>query len=161
MKGNKTVIDTLNGLLTHEMSAADQYFIHSRMYQDWGFQELYERVEHEREEELDHAARLIERILFLEGTPDVAARAKLNVGSDVPSMISNDLAYEVLVQKGLVEAIAVCEAESDFVSRQVLMKLLEDTEVDHIYWCEQQLGLIDKIGLGNYLQSKLTGNATA
>ncbi len=154
MKGNATVIDTLNGLLTHEMSAADQYFIHSRMYQDWGLEELYERMKHEQEEELQHAARLVERILFLEGTPDVAARDKLNIGNDVPSMIKNDLGYEEFVQKELVKAVAVCEQENDYVSRQVLVGLLEDTEEDHIYWCEKQLGLIDKMGLQNYIQSK-------
>jgi len=154
MKGKKKVIDTLNGLLTHEMSAADQYFIHSRMYQDWGLEELYERMKHEQEEELDHAAKLIERILFLEGTPNVAARDKLKIGKDVPSMIKNDLAYEVFVQKELVKAIAVCETEKDYVSRQVLVGLLEDTEEDHLYWCEKQLGLIEKMGLENYIQSK-------
>ena len=154
MKGNAKVIEILNGLLTHEMSAADQYFIHSRMFEDWGLEELYERLKHEQEEELGHAAPLVERILFLEGMPDVAAREKLNIGADVKSMVENDLAYEVFVQKELVAAIASCEQESDFVSRQVLIKLLEDTETDHIHWCEQQLGLIDKMGVQNYIQSK-------
>jgi len=156
MKGNAKVIDTLNGLLTHEMSAADQYFIHSRMYQDWGLDELYERMKHEQEEELEHAAKLVERILFLEGQPDVAARDKLNIGADVPSMIKNDLGYEEFVQKELVKAIAVCEQENDYVSRQILVSLLEDTEEDHLYWCEKQLGLIEKMGLGNYIQSKMS-----
>jgi bacterioferritin len=154
MKGKKKVIDTLNGLLTHEMSAADQYFIHSRMYQDWGLEELYERMKHEQEEELEHAAKLIGRILFLEGTPNVAARDKLRIGKDVPNMIKNDLAYEVFVQKELVKAITVCETEKDYVSRQILVSLLEDTEEDHLYWCEKQLGLIEKMGLENYIQSK-------
>ena len=154
MKGNSKVIKTLNGLLTHELSAADQYFIHSRMYWDWGLQELYERVKHEQEEELEHASKIVERVLFLEGTPDVAARDKLNVGKDVPTMIKNDLAYEIFVQKELVKAIEICEKESDFISRRVLTGLLDDTETDHIYWCEQQLGLIDKMGLKNYIQSK-------
>lgn len=154
MKGNTKVLDTLNGLLTHELTASDQYFVHSRMYQDWGLAELYERLEHERVEELEHAARLIERILFLEGVPDVASRDKLNIGGDVPTMIKNDLDYEELVQGELVKAIAVCEAEADYVSRQVLLGLLKDTEEDHIYWCERQLGLIEKMGLENYIQSQ-------
>lgn len=154
MKGNSKIIKTLNGLLTHEMSAADQYFIHSRMYQDWGLTELYERLKHEQEEELEHASRIVERILFLDGSPDVAARDKLNVGKDVPSMIKNDLDYEVFVQKELVKAIEVCEQEGDFISRRVLTGLLDDTETDHIYWCEQQLGLIEKMGLENYIQSR-------
>ncbi|MEM7173580.1 MAG: bacterioferritin, partial [Pseudomonadota bacterium] len=147
MKGKKAVLEALNGLLTHELSAADQYFIHSRMYQDWGLDELYERLKHEQEEELDHATKLIERILFLEGTPDVASRDKLKVGKNVPSMLQNDLDYELLVQKELTKAIDVCEGAGDYVSRQVLMGLLTDTETDHIYWLEIQLGLIEKVGL--------------
>lgn len=159
MKGKKTVITALNGLLTHEMSSADQYFIHSRMYQDWGLEELYERMKHEQEEELDHAAKIIERVLFLEGTPDVAARAKLKIGKDVPSMIKNDLAYEIFVQKELVKVIALCEKEGDYVTRQMLTGLLEDTEEDHLYWCEKQLGLIEKMGLPNYIQSKTSAGS--
>jgi bacterioferritin len=154
MKGNKKVIDTLNALLTHEMSAADQYFIHSRMYQDWGLEELYERLKHEQEEELDHAAQLVERILFLEGNPDVAARAKLNIGKDLPSMMKSDLAYELSVVKELKSAIAICETEQDYVSRGILLGLLKDTEEDHTHWLEQQLGLIKMMGLENYTQSK-------
>ncbi|MEH6474204.1 MAG: bacterioferritin [Sneathiella sp.] len=154
MKGNKTVIDTLNGLLTHEMSAADQYFIHSRMYHDWGLGDLYERLKHEQEEELDHASRLVERILFLEGMPDVSARDKLKIGTDVPSMMKNDLAYELMVGKNLKAAIKICEKEQDYISRTLLVDLLKDTEEDHTYWLEIQLGLIDKMGLENYTQSK-------
>lgn len=154
MKGNKKVIDALNGLLTHEMSAADQYFIHSRMYEDWGMSELFERLRHEQEEELEHAAKLVERILFLEGIPDVAARAALKIGKDVPSMMKNDLEYELMVVGELKKVIALCEKEQDYVTRQILIGLLDDTEVDHTYWLEKQLGLIDKMGLKNYIQSK-------
>ena len=154
MKGSKKVIDTLNALLTHEMSAADQYFIHSRIYQDWGLEELYERLKHEQEEELEHAAQLVERILFLEGNPDVAARAKLNIGKDIPSMMKSDLAYELSVVEGLKDAINVCEKEQDYISREILLVLLKDTEEDHTHWLEQQLNLIDKMGLENYTQSK-------
>ena len=157
MKGNKKVIDALNGLLAHEMSAADQYFIHSRMYHDWGIDELYERLKHEQEEELDHASQLVERILFLEGTPDVASRAALKIGNDVPSMLKNDLEYELMVVDELKKVIAICETEQDYVSRQILIGLLDDTEVDHTYWLEKQLGLIDKMGLQNYIQSKSSG----
>lgn len=156
MQGNKKVIDTLNGLLTHEMSAADQYFIHSRMYEDWGLTELHERLKHEQEEELDHAARLVERILFLEGMPDVAARDALKIGTDVPSMMQNDLSYEMMVGAELRKAIVICEKEQDYVSREVLVDLLKDTEEDHTYWLEKQLGLIAKMGLENYIQSKST-----
>ena len=154
MKGNTKVIDALNGLLTHELSAADQYFVHSRMYQDWGMEELYERLKHEQEEELDHASKLIERILFLEGVPNVAARAALRIGDNVKSMLENDLVYELEVGKQLKQVIALCEAEQDYVSRQILLELLKDTEDDHTYWLEKQLGLIEKMGVENYIQSK-------
>ena len=152
MKGSVKVIDALNALLTHELSAADQYFIHSRIYEDMGIKKLFERMEHEREEELEHASMLIERILFLEGKPNVAARAPIHVGDDVPSMLKNDLDYELAVVDELKNAIVLCEAEKDFQSREVLIKLLEDTEEDHTLWLEQQLGLIKMMGVENYIQ---------
>ena len=155
MKGDQEVIETLNGLLTRETSAADQYFIHSRMYQDWGMEKLYERLKHESEEELEHAARLVERILFLEGMPDVASREALKIGKDVSEMMHNDLTYELSVVAGLKQAIAVCEARQDYQTREILEGLLKDTEEDHTYWLEQQLGLIDKVGLQNYIQSQM------
>ncbi len=157
MKGVQSVIDRLNKLLTGELTAADQYFIHSRMYQNWGFQKLYERLEHERVEELEHAAKLIQRILFLEGVPDVATRAPLAIGSDVPSMIKNDLAYELQVVAALKEAIAHCEQVQDYDTRRLLGELLDDTENDHTHWLEQQLFLINAMGLPNYAQSAAAG----
>lgn len=153
MKGIPSVIDQLNKLLTGELTAADQYFIHSRMYENWGFKKLFDRVEHERVEELDHAAKLIYRILFLEGVPDVASRGALAIGADVPAMLKNDLDYEYKVIAELKEAIAHCEQVRDYDTRRVLQDLLTDTEIDHAYWLEQQLGLIAKMGLNNYLQS--------
>jgi bacterioferritin len=153
MKGNDRVIAVLNKLLTGELTAADQYFIHSRMYENWGLKALYEKVEHERVEELEHADLLIRRILFLEGVPDVASRAALAIGANVPQMLANDLAYELSVVAELKAAIALCEAESDYDSRRILVDLLRDTEEDHTYWLEQHLGLIEKMGLQNYLQS--------
>lgn len=156
MKGDQIVIDTLNKLLTGEMSAADQYFIHSRMYQDWGLEKLYERLKHESEEELTHAAMLVERILFLQGVPDVASRAALNIGKDVTEMMENDLSYELTVASDLKEAIAICETQKDYQTREIIEELLKDTEEDHTYWLEQQLGLIDRIGIENYLQSQMS-----
>jgi len=153
MKGKKAVIETLNKLLTDELSAADQYFIHSRMYENWGFHALYHRIEHERVEELEHAAKLIHRILFLEGTPDVASRAKLEIGTTVPEMLKSDLDYELAVVTKLKDAIALCEEEKDFETRRLLTGLLYDTEEDHTLWLEQQLRLIKLMGLENYLQS--------
>ena len=155
MKGNQKVIDTLNKLLTNELSAADQYFIHARMYEDWGLDKLFERIKHESEEELEHATALVQRILFLEGVPDVASREALNIGKDVPSMLTSDLAIEYDVAKQLKQAIALCEAEKDFQTREILEVLLKDTEEDHTYWLEMQLGLIDKVGIQNYLQSQM------
>lgn len=153
MKGNKKVIDTLNKLLTAELTAADQYFAHSRMFENWGYHRLYERVAHEREEELEHADKLMRRILFLEGTPDVASRGKLAIGKDVPEALKNDLAYELAVVKALRDAIALCEKEQDYETRAILRELLHDTEEDHTHWLEQQIKLIDAMGLPNYLQS--------
>ena len=155
MQGSKKVVDRLNQLLTDELSAADQYFIHSRMYENWGFMALYERLEHERLEELEHAGRLIRRILFLEGTPDMASRTPLKVGRSVPEMLRNDLDYELAVVISLRQAIALCEEERDFETRRILTDLLKDTEEDHAYWLEQQLRLIELVGPENYRQTAI------
>ena len=155
MKGNTKVIAALNKLLANELAAMDQYFIHSRMYQDWGLNKLYERIDHEFDDEKGHAAKLIERILFLEGTPDMSTRDAINVGKDVPSMLQSDLDVEYKVAGMLKETIALCEKEQDYVTREMLETLLDDTEVDHAYWLEKQLGLIKLLGLQNYLQSQI------
>ncbi len=155
MKGNSKVIQQLQKLLAGELAAIDQYFIHSRMYDDWGLNELYERINHETEEEKEHADALIRRMLFLEATPDLSQRDGLNIGKNVPEMLTNDLELEYAVVVALKEAIAICETEQDYQSREILEKLLVDTEEDHAYWLEKQLALIGKIGLENYLQSKI------
>jgi len=155
MKGNKKIIELLNDLLAGELTAIDQYFIHSRMYEDWGLNKLYERLDHEREEETGHADQMIRRILFLEGHPDMVTREPIKVGKSVPQMLKNDLALEYSVIKNLKAGIALCEQEQDYETRAMLVKQLEDSEEDHAYWLEQQLGLIDRIGLENYLQSQL------
>ncbi len=155
MKGKQTVIDQLNLLLANELTAMDQYFVHSEMYRDWGLSKLHERIAHEFEDEKGHASKLIERILFLEGRPDLVTRIPLRVGNDVPEMLKNDLLVEQEVGAALKEAIALCEQEADYQSRDILQGLLEDTEADHTFWLEQQLGLINKVGLQNYLQSKM------
>ncbi|TPH19374.1 bacterioferritin [Litorilituus lipolyticus] len=155
MKGNDKVIASLNGLLHNELAAIDQYFTHSRMYEDWGLHELYEQLNHEMEEEITHADALIKRILFLEGVPNLKNRRDLLIGSDVEEMLKNDLVLEMEVVDALKASIALCEAEGDYQSREVLLTLLEDTEEDHVYWLEQQIGLIGRIGLPNYIQSKM------
>ena len=153
MQGSPKVLQQLNALLTGELTAADQYFVHSRMYEDWGYHRLYDRIEHEREEELEHAARLIHRILFLGGTPDVASRNALKIGATVPDMLKNDLDYELSTVANLKKAIALCEGEQDFESRRILTELLQNTEEDHTYWLETQLRLVGQVGIQNYLQS--------
>jgi bacterioferritin len=153
MKGNTQVIASLNSLLHNELAAIDQYFIHSRMYQDWGLDKLFDQLDHEMQEEITHADALIKRILFLEGTPNLTDRRDLIIGDDVPSMLKNDLILEMEVVAALKASISLCESEGDYQSREMLEKLLEDTEEDHVYWLEKQLGLIGKIGLQNYIQS--------
>jgi bacterioferritin len=125
------------------------------MYQDWGYNKLFERISHESDEEKQHAAWIIERILFLEGTPEMTLREPLNVGKTVPDMLKNDLQLEYNVVKNLKAAIKLCELEQDYQTREMLEKQLDDTEVDHAYWLEKQLRLIDQIGLQNYLQSQM------
>jgi len=155
MQGNPKVIAQLQALLTGELSAVDQYLIHSRKYEDLGYVRLYEKTDHEMGEERDHADRLIRRLLFLEAVPDVAARDPLQVGEDVLAMLRNDLALEYKVVQDLRAAMACCEAEGDYQSREILQGLLTDTEEDHAWWLERQLRLIDQIGLENYLQSQI------
>ena len=155
MKGNAKVIDALNDLLAGELSSMDQYFIHSRMYEDWGFQKLFERIDHEFDDEKGHASLIIQRILSLGGTPNMVARAPLNIGKDVPSMLQSDLDLELKVIVDLRNVMALCEQVRDYQTRDMLQVLLDDTENDHTHWLEQQVGLIDKIGLQNYLQSQM------
>ena len=155
MIGSDKVITQLQTLLNGELAARDQYFAHSRMYQDWGLDKLHQRINHEMEEETEHADALVQRMLFLEAQPDFSQQDAVNIGTDVPEMLANDLAVEYAVTAALKTAIAVCEQERDYVSREILEKLLDDTEMDHAWWLEKQLGLIDKMGLPNYLQSQM------
>lgn len=155
MKGSQKVIDSLNALLENELAAIDQYFIHSRMYDDWGLSKLYERLNHEMDEEKDHSDWLIKRILFLEGVPCMTKRRELLVGSDVRSMMQNDLTLELEVVTCARNVIAICEEEGDYQTREMLEKLLYDTEEDHVYWLEKQLRLMDTIGEQNYIQSQM------
>lgn len=155
MKGQPEVIAALNRLLAGELSAMDQYFIHSEMYQDWGLNKLHGRIAHEFDDEKGHAKALIERILFLEGTPDLTTRDPIHVGKDVPEMLKNDLQLEYEVVNALRDAIRLCEQKQDYQTREILEQLLDDTEDDHAYWLEKQLRLIDLIGLPNYLQSQM------
>lgn len=156
MQGNPQVIATLKALLADELAARDQYFIHSRMLYNWGLGKLAARIAHEVEDETGHASALIRRILFLEDTPSMTP-SPITVGHDVPSMLRNDLAVELMVVRNLRAAIALCEQEKDYVTREILEPMLDDTEEDHAHWLEQQIGLIDLVGLENYLQSQMGG----
>jgi len=155
MKGSQKVIDQLNFLLTGEMTSMDLYFLHSRMYKDWGLGKLYDRIDHEMEDEKHHASLLIERIIFLGGTPNISKRDAYEIHTTVPDMLKQSLDFEYDVAANLKKAIRVCETEDDFVSRDILKQLLVDTEDDHIDWLETQVDLVDKIGLANYIQSQM------
>jgi bacterioferritin len=155
MKGDSGIIDILNGLLAGELTAVDQYLIHGEMYADFGFPQLAEHSLHESDHEREHARALIQRILFLEGTPDLSKRHALKVGRTVPEMLQADLDVEYQVVDTLKKAIAACEIAKDYVTRDMLVRQLEDTEMDHARWLEQQLRLINFVGLQNYQQSQM------
>ena len=154
MKGDKAVIDYMNELLAGELAARDQYFIHSRMYAEWGFNKLFERLNHEMAEETEHAEQFIRRILMLEGTPTMVPTG-LNIGSDLVSMLKADLNTELEVRDALKKGIRLCEEKQDYVTRDIMVKQLSDTEEDHAHWLEHQLRLIEMMGLENYKQSQL------
>lgn len=154
MRGHPEIIETLKELLRGELAARDQYFVHSRYYEDLGLTQLYTRMNHEMEEETQHADDILRRILFLGGAPDMRPH-EFEYGRDVPDMLRKDLAVEYSVQKNLAAAMALCEKLGDYVSRDILLSQLRDTEEDHTYWLEKQLRLIDLLGLENYQQSQL------
>ena len=153
MQGQPDVIEYLKELLRGELAARDQYFIHSRRYEDQGLHALYERIGHEMEEETQHADALLRRILFLGGDPDMRPHA-FEPGKTVVEMLEKDLQVEYQVRANLAAGVKLCESHGDYVSRDMLIAQLRDTEEDHAYWLEKQLGLIDKVGLQNYLQSQ-------
>ena len=160
MKGNKAILSTLNALLAGELTAIDQYLIHGEMYADMGLTRLAEKTIHESDHERQHARALIQRILFLEGKPDLGQRHALKIGKNVVEMLKSDLAVEYRVASDLKKAMAACEKAQDYVTRDHLAIQLVDTELDHAYVLEKQWRLIEQIGLQNYLQSQ-TGPAAA
>lgn len=154
MKGDAKVIEYLNKALRNELTAINQYFLHARMYENWGFNELNEHEYHESIDEMKHADALIKRILFLEGLPNLQDLGKLHIGENPREMLKCDLQLEQEAVPLLREAIAHCESVSDYVSRELFESILESEE-EHIDWLETQLELLDKVGEQNYLQSKL------
>lgn len=159
MKGHPEVVEYLNFLLRGELAARDQYFIHSRRYEDLGLHALYERINHEMEEETQHADALIRRILFLEGDPDMRPDA-FESGKTVEEMLQRDLELEYRVRGHLAKGVALCEKSADYVTRDVLVTQMKDTEEDHTHWLEQQLRLIRLLGIERYQQSRLGDDST-
>ena len=155
MKGDQRILDSLQNLLNMEIAGRDQYLAHSGKYLDWGLSKLHAQMLHEMEEEQTHIDAIVNRMLFLEGSPDYAQKEKPNVGDSVVEMLRNDLDSEIEVARMLREIIQLCEQLADYETRNILQTLLHDTEMDHIYWLEQQHGLIEKMGLSNYLQSQM------
>ncbi|MBN6149012.1 bacterioferritin [Xanthomonas sp. AmX2] len=160
MKGHPEVVECLKALLRGELAARDQYFIHSRRYEDQGLQALYARINHEMEEETEHADALLRRILFLEGDPDMRPHA-FEPGRTVEEMLRKDLKVEYEVRANLAAGMKLCEQHQDYVSRDVLLAQLKDTEEDHAWWLEQQLSLIQRLGLPLYQTSKIDGGTAS
>ena len=154
MKGDPKITRYLNQILKHELTAINQYFMHSRMSQNWGFDSLGSREYTKSIQDMKHADELIKRVLFIEGLPNLQDLGKLLLGEDVLEILNNDLAMQQEERKLLCEAIAHCESEEDFVSRDLLEKILGDEE-EHIDWLEAQLGLAEQLGVENFLQSQM------
>lgn len=154
MKGDAKVIQLLNKALSVELAAINQYFLHARMYKNWGLNALGKHEYDESIEEMRHADKLIERILFLEGLPNMQHLSKLAIGQKVPDCLTGDLKLEVEARELYVEAIGLCEEVKDHVSRLIFEENLRDTE-EHIDYLETQLGLVEQLGLPNYLQSAM------
>ena len=160
MQGDKQVIFHLNKILRNELTAINQYFLHSRMLKDWGLHRLGHYEYEESIDEMKHADRLIERILFLEGLPNLQDLGKLMIGQDVKEILECDLKLEEMAIPDLREAVAHCESVRDYVSREILEDILESEE-EHVDWLETNLELIGRVGIENYQQSQMGEGGTS
>jgi bacterioferritin len=154
MKGDPNIIRLLNAQLTNELTAINQYFLHARMYQHRGLKKIGKKEYDESIGEMKHADKLINRILMLDGLPNLQALNKLMIGESTPEMLECDLKLELMAQQTVKDGIAACEAAGDYVSREIFQDILDDTE-EHIEWLETQRELIDKVGIQNYLQAQM------
>ena len=154
MKGDPAIIRTLNAVLTNELTAVNQYFLHARMFESWGFHHLGKIVYEESIGEMKHADKLIKRVLFLDGLPNLQDLHKLKIGESVRECLGADLALELGGRQTLIDGVKLCESSGDFVSREILMQILSDTE-EHIDFLEAQLSLMEAMGEQNYLQSAM------
>jgi len=159
MKGDAKVIEYLNKVLGNELIAINQYFLHARMYKDWGMKNLADHEYHESIDEMKHADMLVERILFLEGLPNMQDLGALRIGENTKEMLECDLALELDAIPDLRDAVQQAEQVRDFVSRDIFNDILESEE-EHVDWLETQLGLIEKMGIENYIQAQVVEEAS-